>query len=74
MFSIAYSQKMLLRNRFWERFYLAVNKLITDKTQNILSLIAEHSGSIKYSLDKLGWIIQINGIIFIIKKNWLYSK
>ena len=34
-------------------FYLAVNKLITDKTQNNFSLITEHSGFIKYSLNKL---------------------
>ena len=33
-------------------FYLAVNKLITDKTQNILSLIAEYFVFIKYSLNK----------------------
>ena len=31
-------------------FYLAVNKLITDKMQNIFCLITEHSGFIKYSL------------------------
>ena len=31
-------------------FYLAVNKLIIDKMQNI-SLIAKHSGFIKYFLN-----------------------
>ena len=35
-------------------FYLAVNKQITDKTQNIFSLIAEHSGFREYFLDKVG--------------------
>ena len=34
-------------------FYSAVNKLIIDKRQNIYSLIAEHSGFIKYTLNKL---------------------
>ena len=34
-------------------FYLAVNKLITDKMQNIFYLIAEHSGFIKNTLNKL---------------------
>ena len=33
-------------------FYLAVNKLITDMTQNIFYLIAEHSGFIKHTLNK----------------------
>ena len=37
--------------------YLAVNKLIEDKTQNIFSLIAEHFGFLKYTLNKLDWII-----------------
>ena len=32
-------------------FYLAVNKLVTDKTQNFFSLIAEHFGFIKYTLN-----------------------
>ena len=34
-------------------FYLAVNKLITDKILNIFYLKAEHPGFIKYSLNKL---------------------
>ena len=34
-------------------FYLAVNKLTTDMTQNIFSLRAEHFGFIKYTLNKL---------------------
>ena len=34
-------------------FYLAVNKLITEKMQNIFSLIAEHSGFIRYTLNKI---------------------
>ena len=34
-------------------FYLAVNKQITAKTQNIFHLIAENSYFIKYSLNKL---------------------
>ena len=34
-------------------FYLAVNKLITDKTQKSFSLIAKQSGFIKYTLNKL---------------------
>ena len=33
--------------------YLAVNKLLTDKTQNIFYLIAEHSGFIKIYLKYL---------------------
>ena len=33
--------------------FLAVNKLITHKMQNICSLIVEHSDFIKYSLNKL---------------------
>ena len=33
-------------------FYSAVNKLITDKTQTFFSLTAEHSDSMKYSLNK----------------------
>ena len=37
--------------------YLAVNNLITDKIENIFYLIAEHSGWIKYSLNKLYEII-----------------
>ena len=32
-------------------FYLAVNKLIADKMQNIFYLIAKHSDFIKYSLN-----------------------
>ena len=34
-------------------YYLAVNKLITDKMQNIFSLITECSAFIEYSLNKL---------------------
>ena len=34
-------------------FYSAVNKLITNKMQNIFSLTAQDSGLMKYSLDKL---------------------
>ena len=34
-------------------FYLAVNKLIIDKTQNTFYLIPEHTGFIKYSLNQL---------------------
>ena len=37
--------------------YLAVNKLITYKTQHIFDLIAEHSGFKKYTLHKLNEII-----------------
>ena len=33
-------------------FYLAVNKLIIKKTKNMIYLIAEHSGSRKYSLNQ----------------------
>ena len=33
--------------------YLAVNKLITEKMQNIFSLIAKYSDFIKYTLNKL---------------------
>ena len=29
-------------------FFLSVNKLMTDKTQNMFYLIAKHSGFIKY--------------------------
>ena len=36
---------------FTEVFYLAVNKLIADKTQNNFNLIVEYSGFIKYSLN-----------------------
>ena len=36
-------------------FYLAVNRLITDKMQNSFYLITEHSGSIRYSLNKQDW-------------------
>ena len=36
-------------------FYLAVNKLITDKNQNIF-FIAEYSGFLKYTLKKPNWI------------------
>ena len=43
-------------------FYLAVNKPITDDKQFIFSLIAEHSGFIKFSLSKVDEMIQINGI------------
>ena len=46
---------------FFFCFFLAVNKLITEKTQNIFSLMAGHSGFIKYSLNKQ---YQINGIVF----------
>ena len=38
-------------------FYLAVNKLTTDKTQNIFYFISEHSGFIKYLRNKLDEII-----------------
>ena len=31
-------------------FFLVINKLITDKMQNIFLLIVEHSGFMKYSL------------------------
>ena len=34
-------------------FHLAVNKSITVKTQNIFSLIIEHSGFIKGSLNSI---------------------
>ena len=34
-------------------FELAVNKLIADKMQDIFYSIAEHSGFIKYYLNKL---------------------
>ena len=34
-------------------FYLAVNKLIADKIQNIFHLIVEHSGFIEFKLNKL---------------------
>lgn len=34
-------------------FYLAINKLVTDKMQNVFNLIVEHSGFIKYTLNKL---------------------
>ena len=37
--------------------YLAVNKLITNKMQNIFHLIAEYSGFMKYTLNKLNWSI-----------------
>ena len=33
-------------------FYLAVNKLIADKTQNIFSFMAEYSVFIKFTLNK----------------------
>ena len=45
-------------------FTLAVDKQMTNKTQNIIYLIAEHSVFIKYALIKLDEIIQINDIIF----------
>ena len=34
-------------------FYLAVNKLIKENTQNIFHLIVEHSRFMKYALNKL---------------------
>ena len=34
-------------------FYLVIDKLIIDKTQNIFSFIVKHSGFIKYLLNKL---------------------
>ena len=40
--------------------FFSENKLIADKTQNIFYRIAEHSGCIKYSLNKLNlfkWLI-----------------
>lgn len=40
-----------LENFHINGFYLAVNKLIPDKTQNIFYLIADHYGFIKYSLN-----------------------
>ena len=45
-------------------FNLAVNKLITEKMQNIFYQIAEHSGFIKYTLNKLDWIIEIKVTFF----------
>ena len=51
-------------------FYLAVNKLKTDKWQNIF-LIAEHSSFIKYILTKLNLIIWINSILFYLAVNKL---
>ena len=33
-------------------FYLAVNTQFSDETQDIFLLIAEHSDSIKYNLNK----------------------
>ena len=44
-------------------FCLAVNKLITDKMQNIFSLITELSGNIKYSINKLDEVTNINDMI-----------
>ena len=38
-------------------FHLTVNKLITDKTQNIFWLIAEYSGFMKYVSNNLDEII-----------------
>ena len=38
-------------------FNLAVNELITDKIQNIFPLIAEHTGFVKYSLNKIDEVI-----------------
>ena len=38
-------------------FNSAVNKLMIDKMQNIISLIDEHSGFIEYSLNKIDSII-----------------
>ena len=38
-------------------FLLAVNKLITDKTPNLFCLIAKYSGFMKYTWNKLDWII-----------------
>ena len=37
---------------FLFNFYLAIDKLITDKMQNIFYLTAEHSGFIKDTLNK----------------------
>ena len=34
-------------------FYLSVNELITDKMQDIFSLIIQHSSFIEYTLNKL---------------------
>ena len=34
-------------------FYLAVNKLITNKMQNIFYVIAKYSGFMKYTWNKL---------------------
>ena len=39
--------------------YLAIDKLVTDETQNLFSLISENSDFIRYSLNKLDWIISI---------------
>ena len=38
---------------FMLAFYLAVNKLMTDRMQNIFYLIAEHYGYMKYFLSTL---------------------
>ena len=43
-------------------FHLAVNKQITDKTQNIFSLTFDYSEFIKYFWNKVSSIILINGI------------
>ena len=51
---LAHLERMF--NFFFLLFYLAVNKLITDKTQNIFSLTAEHSAFIKHILNKVNFL------------------
>ena len=53
----------------WFFFYLAVSKLITVKTQNIVPFVEEHSYFIKYILDKLDWIIWIIVVLQLGKYN-----
>ena len=45
-------------------FYVVINKLIKIRRRTGFLLRAEHSCFIKYLLDKLDQIIQINGEIF----------
>ena len=44
--------------------FVAVNKVITENTQNIFSLWGTHFGFIRYTLNKVDKIILITYIIF----------
>ena len=54
---VEYFKEVHFIDVFIHLFFLVLNKVIIYKTQIICSLIAKHSGFIKFTVNKLNWII-----------------